>query len=325
MRTSARFLLLTLILIFGCQTAKDESARPFEPEEISQKLVIEVEGQDTRTLSYSEIYSDDLLVTVQHDDSLFDKPRIYEGLNLESLKSAAEISDQHEVLKVTCRDGFESEVPLSTLEKGLFLLAVRDVAAAPQTFVPYEKMSYLQNRAGELTEKLRDDSLGDEERDALSRERDHLQTLSRDLESLGDQGPFYPIFKDEELPPEDRWLAPFCVEKISFRKKPTDVTLALPEGLPEDHPVVRGSELFQQRCSTCHAVNGIGGQVGPELNRPMNITEYWREPALRQMLKDPKKVRENSKMPAFHLKDPMIDDILAYLRWMGANKKAQGM
>ena len=61
--------------------------------------------------------------------------------------------------------------------------------------------------------------------------------------------------------------------------------------------------------------------MGPELNRPLSVVEYWDREALRQLMKDPSQVRANSKMPAFHLKDDMIDEILAYLEWMAQEKK----
>jgi cytochrome c2 len=33
-------------------------------------------------------------------------------------------------------------------------------------------------------------------------------------------------------------------------------------------------ELFKKNV-TCHAINKIGGNMGPELNYPKSVTEYW--------------------------------------------------
>lgn len=71
-----------------------------------------------------------------------------------------------------------------------------------------------------------------------------------------------------------------------------DIGLALP---PMDSH--RGRELFLQKgCVVCHAVNGVGGAVGPALNaadmpEPMNAFEFaarmWRgAPAMVQMQQD---------------------------------------
>jgi mono/diheme cytochrome c family protein len=311
-----------LALVFGLQGCEERQTSPFNPDGQEQKLVIDVEDRPSVALSLNQLFSSGKLTTMAYRGSLHGEERQYEGLELEHLLNLAAVNENYTILKVHCRDGYESEVPLSTLRRGRFLLAVRDVGAAPSAFLPYEEMIYLQKKTPELTQRLEKETLSQDEREKLTKERDHARTLSKDLAELGNQGPFYPIFlPDESLPKEEDWSPPFCVDRLTFKKEATDLTAALPHGLPEDHPAVRGSSLFQSRCSSCHSVNGIGGLVGPELNRPLSVTEYWTEAGLRQMMKDPSQVRENSKMPAFHLKDPMIDDILAYLRWMREHKK----
>jgi hypothetical protein len=70
----------------------------------------------------------------------------------------------------------------------------------------------------------------------------------------------------------------------------------------EDARVVRGLKLFQQTCLACHTLNREGpSQVGPDLNLPLNPTEYFKESILPQYIRNPKSVRswEGSKMPGF--------------------------
>jgi mono/diheme cytochrome c family protein len=101
----------------------------------------------------------------------------------------------------------------------------------------------------------------------------------------------------------------------------------LPEpGLAEDHPVKRGFALFQRNCFACHKLNGSGdGSLGPDLNIPMNPTEYLTEKALRQYVRDPQSVRRwaGSRMSGFGtsvLSENDLDDLVAYLRHMATRK-----
>jgi len=314
-------LLLSLIVVLGgCRSEKPT----FDSASQESSLQIGLEDGTTRRVGFLELLQQNDLSELTHHDFLFGEKRHYLGLNLSQLKRLAGADESYSVLKLHCRDGYRSEVELSVVEQGEFLLAVRDLQAEPAAFTDYADMTYLRTRPEELSKKLEDPNLAAPEREALSKERERMQTLNRDLKALGNQGPFYPVFHPApSLPKDKRWSPPFCVDRVTFAKSPTDKTAALPEGLGEDHPAVRGARLFQNVCATCHSVNGVGGEVAPELNRPLSVTEYWDEAALRQMLKNPAKVREGSKMPAFHLADDKIDDILAYLTWMANNKKIQ--
>lgn len=313
-------MLLLLLCMTGCET----QSPPFDPSTQSTELVLQKEGELERRLPFAEFAALEGTPSVLYQGPLFGEKRRYVGLNLEQLQHLAGADDSFKVLKLHCRDGFVSEVPVETLEQGQFLLAFRDVDAAPDAFLPYDKMTYLQTKPEELTRSIESGDIPDEEKEKLVKERDHLKTLARDMKNLKNQGPFYPIFLPHEaLPTDQHWDSPFCVSKVEFAKGVTDRSRAVPEGLSDDEPSMRGSRLFEQYCAVCHAMNGVGGAVGPELNRPMSVVEYWNHEALRQLLKDPSKVRANSKMPPFHLKDPMIDDLLAYLTWMAENKQLE--
>ncbi len=53
--------------------------------------------------------------------------------------------------------------------------------------------------------------------------------------------------------------------------------------------------------------------MGPELNSPKNITEYWHKKDILAFIKDPKSYRHNSHMPSLNLLDKEIDSIYDYL------------
>jgi hypothetical protein len=58
-------------------------------------------------------------------------------------------------------------------------------------------------------------------------------------------------------------------------------SLRLIRACPATDPVGAGQALFGVQCLPCHKLNGIGAaDVGPDLNRPMNPTEYTRPKGL---------------------------------------------
>ena len=64
-----------------------------------------------------------------------------------------------------------------------------------------------------------------------------------------------------------------------------------------------------------------GGVLGPELNAPKNVAEYWQVNDLKNFIRNPESFRYQSKMPAFgHLSDADIEAILAYLQQMKQQK-----
>lgn len=85
--------------------------------------------------------------------------------------------------------------------------------------------------------------------------------------------------------------------------------------------VQEGFALFKQHCLKCHSINLQGGGLGPELNAPKNVTEYWQLHDLKAFIRDPESYRYQSKMPAFgHFSDAQTDAVLAYLQQMRQQK-----
>jgi mono/diheme cytochrome c family protein len=84
--------------------------------------------------------------------------------------------------------------------------------------------------------------------------------------------------------------------------------------------------VFAANCAACHRINGGGdAAVGPDLNKPFSPTEYFLEPFLRKLIRDPASVRNWGQrvMPGFALpvmSDAKLDDLLAYLRQMAKQK-----
>lgn len=73
--------------------------------------------------------------------------------------------------------------------------------------------------------------------------------------------------------------------------------------------VGRGLYVLRQ-CSTCHAMDGVGGEVGCDLSR---VGKRREEAWMARWLVDPQKVRPGTSMPNMGLKDSEARAIAAYL------------
>jgi len=82
-----------------------------------------------------------------------------------------------------------------------------------------------------------------------------------------------------------------------------------------------GYVLFKNQCLTCHSINGIGGTMGPELNYPKSVTEYWKENELVNYIVNPTSFRNKVKMPTLGISKQQSQEIVDYLKYMSENKK----
>lgn len=141
-------------------------------------------------------------------------------------------------------------------------------------------------------------------------------------------GPFYLVWVNGQLSGIGPEAWPYQMAKLEFT---TSVASRYPailvaESLPADHAARRGQALFIDNCFTCHRMNGAGeATVGPDLNLPMNPTEYFQPAALARYIRDPSSLRAwpDQKMPPFApdvLKDADIADIVAYLGHMAGRR-----
>lgn len=90
--------------------------------------------------------------------------------------------------------------------------------------------------------------------------------------------------------------------------------------VPKTEAAKPGYELFKSRCQTCHSINKIGGKMGPELNFPKSVTEYWKPEDLKAFIQHPEAYRNEVKMPNLGIKPKEAEDIVKYLEYMSRNK-----
>jgi mono/diheme cytochrome c family protein len=143
-------------------------------------------------------------------------------------------------------------------------------------------------------------------------------------------GPFYIVWTKPEASGirSEYW----AYQTAALKSQPSPATrwpeIAVDTSLPADDPIRTGQTLFVAQCMPCHELNGAGASdVGPDLNRPMNPTEYLTPGGLHALIRDPKSVRTwpEQRMPAFprrSMSDAEIDEVIAYLKHMAGRKPA---
>jgi cytochrome c2 len=129
--------------------------------------------------------------------------------------------------------------------------------------------------------------------------------------------PFYLVWAN--VPKTDHHLPwPFGLVRIEVRAHSETYLRFFPQTRPE---LVEGYELFVQNCQKCHALAGIGGEMGPDFHGPKNITEYWQRKDLIAFAQHPQSYRQNSKMPAIrHLSPAQLGKIVDYLQQLAQEK-----
>jgi len=155
-----------------------------------------------------------------------------------------------------------------------------------------------------------------------------FKRIQRDNKESIDPDPFFLVWENikDSRAKQEHWLSwPWqlsSIELTSFAKE--NPNSAPPEN--SDIKAKQGFLDFQQHCIKCHTINGDGGSIGPELNYPANVTEYWQEDWLKRFINDPQSVRANSKMIPFYRdvenREQIIKSILVYLKAMKDKKNS---
>jgi mono/diheme cytochrome c family protein len=144
----------------------------------------------------------------------------------------------------------------------------------------------------------------------------------------GSAGPFYLVWLHPEKSGVSSEQWPYRLARIA---QAMPLTARYPQIVPAaaaDSAAQRGMQVFVTNCAVCHQMHGGGdAQIGPDLGTPFGPTEYFQEVFLRRLIRDPASVRNWSQrsMPGFSaavLPDTGLDDLLAYLRQMAAQRPA---
>jgi mono/diheme cytochrome c family protein len=249
-------------------------------------LGFRAEGQPVQELSREALEQALPLKTLTVSNPATAKPVAYQGADLIALLNLGfgERWKSYDLIKFVSADGYQPVIP-------------REVIAAHQGLVAWKEPG----------------------RDGMAAFRGaHGETV--------DPGPYFLVWetREDRAAGTEPWLSwPWQLVAIELTRFDREFPrTAPPEPASED--AKRGFTAFRQHCIKCHQVNGDGAAIGPELNYPVNVTEYWQAEWLPKFIADPQSIRRNSKMvgfyPGIQNREAIIRDIVSYLKAMAGRK-----
>jgi mono/diheme cytochrome c family protein len=139
-----------------------------------------------------------------------------------------------------------------------------------------------------------------------------------------DPGPFYVVWTEPGQNDVHTHPWPYQLAAIDLAPFEREFPHTLPEGLPPQAAAWTGFEVFRRECVACHAINGEGGRVGPDLNVPRSIAEYRPADQIKAFIRDPESFRYTSMPSHRHLSEAQLDGLVAYFEAMKARKHDPG-
>ncbi len=261
--------------------------RPHDPK---RRLDFQNEGKNMKTLALGELTE---LVEPRRVDVFepYEQAKAtFEALPLEDVLDAVygPIWRERDAILFTCRDGYQPTIPTRRVQRHPAFLAISRPGGAGFT----------------------------------------IDKVEQGARKRIDLGPYYVIWSnltDDRIRIEGDYGWPYQVtgmDLVSFRSRFGDM---IPKG-NTSRSVLEGFEAFVVHCSRCHAINGRGGTIGPELNYPANPTEYMKIDWLRKWIDDPTELRLAPRMPplnpALPDRERIIADIISYLEAIAPHKIA---
>ena len=243
-------------------------------------------GYAIKTIAVDDLAKVSEIKSVIVDNPTDSSIRSYQGFSLISILNSVFTSKwkDNDIVKFIATDGYQAIIPVSVINQHNGIIAIGE-----------------------------------------NSQRGFSKLLRRNAVSV-DPGPFYLVWENiqDVSAKKESWLSwPWQLTRIEL----TSFKYEYPHSTPpstSSRAVKKGFLAFQQHCIKCHTVNGDGGNIGPELNYPVSVTEYWQPIWLSRFIDDPKSVRSNSTMIPFYRdvenRERQIADIINYMKIMAKNK-----
>ncbi len=133
-------------------------------------------------------------------------------------------------------------------------------------------------------------------------------------------GPFYMVWSGKERGDPHRYPWPYQLTAIEIAPFEREYPHTAPAGAAADAPAWQGYAIFRGQCISCHAINGEGGTVGPELNVPQSIVEYRPAEQIKAYVRDPSQFRYTTMPAHLDLTPQDLDTLIAYFQAMATRK-----
>ena len=265
-----------------------------------QKQLIVKTGAAEKSIRLAELKSRFGDTTVEIDDYYLHRKVRYRAISLPALLRALSAeAGQFDEFVFRCADGYLAHVSRADFEAGKldnFYLAYGESTRRAQPGAATDGILTPGEKGDSFSSKIMQGkaAISPEPFYAVASEKESFRTLSWPYEIV-------------------------AIELLDFKK--TFPALYVP-GMEKS--AVAGFDLFRKECLKCHSLNLQGGDIGPELNVPRNITEYRDEAFLKSFIRNASAYRAKSRMQSFaHLTDAQIGDVIAYLKLMRRHKISQ--
>ena len=139
-----------------------------------------------------------------------------------------------------------------------------------------------------------------------------------------DAGPYYLVWTGTGTNDAHRYPWPYQLARIERTRFADRFPHTPPTGAAETAPAWQGYAIFKRECISCHAINGEGGRVGPELNVPRSIVEYRDAATIKAYVRNPASFRYTTMPAHLHLSDADLDALVAYFTAMSERKHDPG-
>ena len=277
-----------LVAAFVSSTGLNLSCQ--RPQDNARRIDFRNDGETMKTLALGELTELAKPRRVEVFEPYEQENATFEALPLEDVLDAVYGPSwrERDAILFTCRDGYQPTIPTRRVQRHAAFLAISRSGGAGFTIDKVEQGA---------------------------RKRIDLR-------------PYYVVWSnltDDRIRIEGDYGWPYQVtgiDLVSFRSRFGDM---IPKG-KSSRSVLEGFEAFVVHCSRCHAINGRGGTIGPELNYPANPTEYMKIDWLRKWIDDPTDLRLAPRMPPLNQALPdrerIISDIISYLEAIAPHKIA---